>query len=112
MDTCEKFHFAALELAGSGPIKQRLIGAYAHHLGDLADDQLPHEMRDEFNALKNALCAVRPLKGEDPVRATVRKMSDGEASRYATQIVNLFSLAARAQNKRSAQVVQLYAAEG
>lgn len=112
MDTCEKFHSAALELAGSGSIKQRLIGAYERHLGDLPEEHLPNEMRDDFTALKRALCAVRPLPGEDAVRATVRKMSDGEASRYASQIVNLFSAAARAQNKRSAQVVQLYAAEG
>lgn len=112
MDTCEKLHSAALELAGCGPIKQRLIGAYAHHLDDLHEDQIPHEIRDDFSELKRALSAVRPLPGEDAIRATVRKMSDGEAGQYASKIVNLFSAATRAQNKRSAQVVQLYAAEG
>ncbi len=81
MDPSDKFHSAALELAGSGPIKQRLIGAYAHHLDDLVEEQMPKELRDDFSALKRALCAVRPLPGEPPVRATVRKMSNGEASR-------------------------------
>src|SRR5688572_22947430 len=112
MDTCDKLHSAALELAGCGPIKQRLIGAYARHLEDLNEDQMPHELREDFTQLKRALRSVRPLPGEDAVRATVRKMSDGEAGQYASKIVNLFSAASRAQNKRTAQVVQLYAAEG
>src|SRR5262249_8023437 len=107
MDTCDRLHSAALELTGSGPIKQRLIGAYVHHLDDLTEEQMPNELREDFCALKRALRAVRPLPGEDAVRATVRKMSDGEASRYAGQIVNLFSAAARVQNKRTGQVVQL-----
>jgi hypothetical protein len=113
MDTCEKLYSAAVELAGAGSIKQRLIGAYAHHLDDLPEDQIPNELRGDFSALRRALCSVRPLPGESAVCATVRKMSDGEASRYATQIVNMFGAVTRAQQKRNGNhVVQLYAAEG
>lgn len=115
MDTCDKLFSAAVELAGSGSIKQRLIGAYVHHLDDLPEEQMPHEVREDFCALRRALCSVRPLPGENAVHATVRKMSDGEASRYATQIVTMLSAVTRAQQKRpgsNGQVVQLYAAEG
>lgn len=113
MDTCEKLYSAAIELAGEGPIKKRLIGAYEHHLDGLEDEHMPHEIRDDFSALRRALCSVRPLPGETAVLATVRKMSDGEASRYATQIVSMFSAVSRAQPRRGAgHVVQLYAAEG
>jgi hypothetical protein len=113
MDTCEKLYSAAVELAGEGSIKQRLIGAYVHHLDDLADEQMPNEVREDFCALRRALCSVHPLPGENPVLATVRKMSDGEASRYATQIVSLFSAVTRAQRRGGGNhVVQLYAAEG
>jgi hypothetical protein len=115
MDTCEKLYSAAVELAGEGSIKQRLVGAYVHHLDSLEDAHMPSEIRDDFSALRRALCSVRPLPGENPVLATVRKMSDGEASRYATQIVSMFSTVTRAQQRRpsgSGQVIQLYAAEG
>ncbi len=113
MDTCEKLHSAAVELAGAGSIKQRLIGAYVHHLDELSEEQMPNEIRDDFTALRRALCSVHPLPGENAVCATVRKMSDGEASRYATQIVNMFGAITRAQQNRSGKhVVQLYAAEG
>lgn len=122
MNACEKFQSATVELAGSGPIKQRLIGAYVHHLDEVTEEHVPKEVREEFCELRRAMRAVNPLRGEDPVRATVRKMSDGEAQRYALQIVNLFCTLSRSQrpmampaavaNTSSASVVQLYAAEG
>jgi hypothetical protein len=49
------------------------------------------------------------------VRATVRKMSDNDANRYAVQIVNMLGTVSRVQMNvrptQSASVVQLYAAE-
>ena len=111
----EKLHSATVTLAGAGPIKQRLFNAYVNHLASLDAEQMPREVRDEFGGLSRALHAVHPLPGEDTVRATIRKMSDGEAKEYAVQIVNLFAAVARAQaNPRIGQpapVVQLYAAE-
>jgi len=116
LSTWEKFHSATVELAGSGPIKQRLFGAYVNHLAALTDDQLPKEIRDDFSSFCRAMRAVRPLRGEDAVRATVRKMSDDDANRYAVQIVNMLGIVARAEmNPRasaSAPIVQLYVAEG
>ena len=114
--TWEIFHSATIELAGSGPIKQRLFGAYVHHLAALTEDQLPKEIRDDFSVFSREMRAVRPLPGEDAVRATVRKMSDGDANRHAVQIVNMLGIVARSQMtgrvSASAPVVQLYAAEG
>jgi hypothetical protein len=114
--TWEKFHSATVELAGVGPIKQRLFGAYVHHLASLTEDQLPNEIRDDFSILSREMRAVPPLPGEDPVRATVRKMSSDDANRHAVQIVNMLAVVSREQlSTRAAgpaSVVQLYAAEG
>jgi len=112
----ERLHSATVELAGAGPIKQRLFNAYVNHLASLDTDQVPRELRDDFGGLTRAMHAVPALPGEDTVRATIRKMSDGEANRHAVEIVNLLGAVARAQmNPRLGQsgpVVQLYAAEG
>lgn len=115
LTTWEKFHSATVELAGAGPIKRRLFGAYVNHLSMLDSEQLPKEIREDFSSFTRAMRAVRPLPGEDAVRATVRKMSDDDANRYAVQIVNMLGTVSRTQmNLRPAQtasVVQLYAAE-
>ncbi len=116
LSTWDRFHSATLELAGSGPMKQRLFGAYVNHLAWLTEDQLPKEIREDFSSFSRAMRAVPPLPGEDAVRATVRKMSDAEANHHAVQIVNMLGVVARTQmNARAsatAPVVQLYAAEG
>ncbi len=116
MSTWERFHSATMELAGAGPMKQRLFGAYVNHLASLTEDQLPKEIREDFSSFSRAMHAVHPLPGEDAVRATVRKMSDVEASAHAVQIVNMLGVVARTQLSPraapSAPVVQLYAAEG
>ena len=61
----------------------------------------------------------RPLRGEDAVRATIRKMSNGEAEGHASLIVRMFCRMTRQQelelslpSPQSAAVVQLFAAEG
>ncbi len=111
----ERLHSATVELAGAGPIKQRLFNAYVNHLASLPTDQVPREVRDDLGGLDRAMHAVPPLPGENTVRATIRKMSNGEANRHAVQIVNMLDAVARAQlGPRLAQsgpVVQLYAAE-
>lgn len=88
--TKDRFFRATLELAGSGSIKQRLVGAYSDHLIDLDPDKLPETAKDEFMKLSGALTRVRPINGEGPVRATVRKMSKEEADSAAEAIVSLY----------------------
>jgi len=93
----ENFLYAAQALSLAGPIKHRLINAYASHLAMLKPDELPREVRDDFAELESSLCAVRPMRGETALQATVRKMSDHEAARYAQRIVNLLGTLVRLQ---------------
>src|SRR5271154_3300623 len=94
----ESFHFAALELVRSTPIKQRLICAYRRYLGSLREDEIPAEGRESFGQVMRSLCGVQPLRGEDAVAASVRKMSNLEADECAAQIVEIFGLMCKTQH--------------
>ncbi len=91
----EQLEGAALSLARSGPIKERLAAAYRNHLALVNADELPDALREEFRACHDALTRERPLRGEDAVRATVRKMSNQEADAVACSVVRLFAAIAR-----------------
>jgi len=91
----EQLEGAALSLARSGPIKERLADAYRNHLALVNADELPDALREEFRACQDALTRRRPLRGEDAVRATVRKMSNQEADDVACSVVRLFAALAR-----------------
>jgi hypothetical protein len=93
--TWEQFEGAALSLARSGSIKERLTDAYRNHLALVNVDELPDALRAEFRACHAALTRERPLRGEDAVRATVRKMSNHEADEVAGSVVRLFAAMAR-----------------
>lgn len=111
----EKFHGATLSLARSGSIKDRLSEAYRNYLADVREEELPREMREEFRAVHVMLTRERPmLRGEDAVRATIRKMSNEEADRVACSVVRIFGAlphGAPVRHVPSAQVVPLYIAE-
>jgi hypothetical protein len=93
--TWEQLEGAALSLARSGPIKDRLIDAYRNHLALVNAEELSEELRAEFRACHNALTREPPLRGEDAVRATVRKMSVHEADEIACSVVRLFAAMVR-----------------
>ena len=104
----ESLHFATLELVRSTPIKQRLVSAYRRHLAGLPEDQLPGEVRETYRQIMTSLCGVRPLRGEDAVAASVRKMSNQEADECAALIVEVFGITSRAlvnTARASAEVV-------
>jgi hypothetical protein len=107
------FHFATLELVRSAPIKQRLICAYRRHLSSLPEDQVPGEARESFGQVLRSLRGVQPLRGEDAVAASVRKMSNQEADECASLIVEIFGLMCRdhAAANRPNTVVQLHSVE-
>jgi hypothetical protein len=109
----ECFHFATLELVRSTPIKQRLICAYRRHLASLQESEIPSEVRESYGQVIRSLCGVTPLRGEDAVAASVRKMSNQEADDCAAQIVEIFGLMCKTQHSatRSANVVQLHSVE-
>jgi hypothetical protein len=109
----ECFHFATLELVRSAPIKQRLICAYRRHLAVLPEDELPGEVRESFGMVMRSLQGVQPLRGEDAVAASVRKMSNQEADECAAMIVEIFGLMCRVHvaPSRPNSVVQLHSVD-
>ena len=112
----ESLHHAALEFATADSIKQRVIKAFSTHLEELDLENLPPDLRTDFKQLTDRLTAVRPLRGETAVNATVRKMSNEDASSCAQQILELMARLAEQRGRstpaRSRQVVSLYSAEG
>lgn len=110
----ESLHFATLELVRSTPIKQRLMSAYRKHLAAIPEDQLPSEVREPFCRLLESMQCVAPLKGEDAVAASVRKMSNQDADDCAALIVEIFGITCRVllnAARASASVVQLHTQE-
>lgn len=107
------FRFATLELVRSSPIKQRLVCAYRRHLAALPPEQVPDEVRGSYIQVTQALCGVPPLRGEDAVAASVRKMSNQDADDCAALIVEIFGMMSRRQTEttRVNTVVQLQAVE-
>jgi hypothetical protein len=93
--TWEKFQGATLSLARSGSIKDRLTDAYRNHLSGVAEEELPREIREEFHNVRCSLTRERPEKGEDAIRASVRKMSSHEAEDIAKTVVQMLSVMAR-----------------
>ena len=87
----DRFYAAVSVLAGDGHIKHRLTKAYQENLGDIAEDELPRELKKSFCDLRSRLHCVAPLNGEGAVRASVRKMSVSEASECAELVVSLFA---------------------
>jgi hypothetical protein len=86
----DRFAEAVRTLVGDGPLKQRLIRAFAEHLGDLDQADLPVAARREFSDLKEALQRRTPAGRESRVQATVQKMSAAEAGGHAGMIVQLY----------------------
>jgi len=94
----ERFHAALTVLAGHGHIKQRLIKAYEENLVEINEDELPISIMQPFADLRRQMHSVRPLNGEGPICASVRKMSFDEASECAASVVTLFGVVSRMQD--------------
>lgn len=119
----DRLQQATLRLSQEGSIKDRLADAYASHLDDVDSDALPETLRSQFVTLNRAMHSERPLPRESAIRASVRKMSNEDARRYAALVVRLFAALAREEgvagqgNARRARapgpapVLQLYASE-
>jgi hypothetical protein len=101
---CQQLEGAALSLVRSGAIKDRLADAYRTHLAQVNVEELPEELRAEFHACQGALTREPPLRGEDAVRATVRKLSGREADELACQLLLLFAEVVRKEAYEQALV--------
>ncbi len=106
--TLDKFRGAALSLARSGSIKDRLTAAYRDHLAFVEESELPGELVAEFRAVNRALNRERPIsRSDDALRATVRKMSSTEADEVASSVVRLFgAMSAEGQSSLNSIVSQ------
>ncbi len=91
MDTTwQQLEGAALVLTRSSSIKDRLAEAYRDHLSQVNPEEIPEPLRPQFRACLEALTRERPQRGEEAVRATVRKMSNPEADEIACSLVRLY----------------------
>ena len=116
----DRLESATFLLTRSGAIKDRLQGAWRQYLANLEPEDVPRDVRLQFLELSAAIQRERPLRGEDAVRATIRKMSNEEAERHAAHIVRMFCRMTRQPELElsmppagaGAAVVQLFAAEG
>lgn len=115
----DRLESATLLLTSGGSIKDRLNGAWRQYLANIEADDVPRELRLQFLELSSSMQRERPLRGEDAVRATIRKMSNEDAERQAALIVRMFCKLTRQQELElpmptpgNGAVVQLFAAEG
>jgi len=115
----DRLETATFHLARSGAIKDRLEGAWRQCLANIEADDVPHELRLQFLELASQMQRERPLRGEDAVRATIRKMSNEDAEKHASIIVRMFCRMTRQHEMdlplptvQNAAIVQLFAAEG
>jgi hypothetical protein len=109
----DNLHSATLELVRGAPIKQRLVSVYRRYLSTLVAEQLPSEVRATFSEVMHILAGVQPLRGEDAVVASVRKLSAQQADDCAGLIVEIFGVLSRAESaqRQPAAVVQLRSVE-
>jgi len=70
--------------------------AYINHLQDLNLElaDLPVELEREYAQMSSAMHQACALPGESVVRASIRKLSNADAERFASLIVRLFGVLA------------------
>ncbi len=91
-DLNSRLEAAALSMTGPGSIKDRLLEAYCSHLEEVQQSDLPGALATEFAEMSEALHRAQALPGDDVVKASVRKLSNEEARRYAELVVRLYGM--------------------
>jgi hypothetical protein len=91
-DLCARLEAAALSLTGPGHIKDRLFDAYCRYLHGIEQSDLPIELASEFGEMIQALHRAPALPGDDVVKASVRKLSNDQACRYAELVIRLYGM--------------------
>jgi len=95
--TLDLFEAATVSLTRAAPIKVRIADAYKNYLVFIHEEDLPTDVREEFRALTDTLTRVDPeLRGDDSLRATIRKMSNDDAEIAASAVVRMFGAVSRA----------------
>ncbi len=100
--TLDLLEAATVSLTRSAPIKDRLTDAYRNYLAYVDERDLPADVCEEFRALSDTLTRIRPQsRGDDALRATVRKMSSNDAAAAASAVVRMFGAVSRASTGAS-----------
>ena len=95
--TLDLFEAATVSLTRPASIKDRLADAYRNYLAHVDEQDLPADVCEEFRALTDTLTRTAPqLRGDDALRATVRKMSSDDAAAAASAVVRMFGAVSRA----------------
>jgi hypothetical protein len=95
--TLDLFEAATVSLTRPASIKDRLADAYRNYLAYVDEDDLPADVCEEFRALTDTLTRAPPdFRGDDALRATVRKMSSNDAAVAASAVVRMFGAVSRA----------------
>jgi hypothetical protein len=86
-----------VSLTRAAPIKDRIADAYRNYLVHIDEKDLPTDVWEEFRALTDTLTHVGPeVRGDDALRATIRKMSNSDAEIAASAVVRMFGAVSRA----------------
>ena len=102
--TLDLLEAATVSLTRPKSIKERLAEAYLNYLAYVHEDDLPADVCEEFRALTDTLTRVSPqLRGDDALRATVRKMSADDAAAAASAVVRMFGAVSRASALSASQ---------
>src|SRR5438067_1047714 len=95
--TLDLFEAATVSLTRPTSIKDRLADAYRNYLAYVDEEDLPADVCEEFRALTDTLTRTLPqIRGDDALRATVRKMSTNDAVAAAAAVVRMFGAVSRA----------------
>jgi hypothetical protein len=95
--TLDLFEAATVSLTRAAPIKDRIADAYRNYLVHIDEKDLPTDVWEEFRALTDTLTHVGPeVRGDDALRATIRKMSNSDAEIAASAVVRMFGAVSRA----------------
>lgn len=92
----QKLELAIIDLAtGQGDIRSRLKSAYSEHLRIISENDFPDSLKQEWNAIKNALTKKGPLKNDDDevvigsIDRTLHRMWNRTGSKIANNILIL-----------------------
>jgi hypothetical protein len=92
----QQLHLAVRALAtDQGEINERLTSAYLTQLMELKSEDLPDDMKDDFEAIYDEITRVKLDGEEESIIATINGMEPEDASRIAHQIFALFDVATR-----------------
>jgi len=91
LDYAHQKFSAAVESMAESPesIQRRIAAAYLDQLHVINPDDLPDEVRMDFNIMVEQLTAVEPSGNEGSVNASVANMSDDDAVAIARKIVHI-----------------------